>query len=45
MVYYMQHIKSSNPLDYPVIDPHYFDEEYGEFSYHYVIRGRLIHPL
>ncbi|KAI0280314.1 alcohol oxidase, partial [Russula aff. rugulosa BPL654] len=27
------HIKSSNPLDYPVIDPHYFEEEYDIRSF------------
>jgi hypothetical protein len=39
----LQHIKSSNPLEYPVIDPRYFEEEYGEFSY--VIRWQILHSL
>ncbi|KAH9988154.1 alcohol oxidase [Russula vinacea] len=28
------HIKSSNPLEPPVIDPHYFEEEYGKVFSH-----------
>ncbi|KAF8486327.1 alcohol oxidase [Russula ochroleuca] len=27
------HIKSSNPLEHPVIDPHYFEEEYDARSF------------
>jgi hypothetical protein len=25
----LKHIKSNDPLERPVIDPHYFEEEYG----------------
>ena len=28
--HHLQHIKSSNPLVHPVIDPHYFEQEYGK---------------
>jgi hypothetical protein len=27
---FFQHIKSSNPLEQPLIDPRHFEEEYGE---------------
>ena len=33
----LQHIKSSNPLEHPVIDPHYFEEEYGRVFSHDLI--------
>jgi hypothetical protein len=26
----LQHIRSADPEEDPVIDPHYFEEEYGE---------------